>query len=426
MAWGRSIRRRLEDSRRLAVSLAGVLLAGSLVWGCAGQTAAEASSEATRGAFSADGASRAAESTTAFGLDLLESEEFGSGNVVFSPTSIACALAMARAGARGDTAAEMDAVMHAAGADAGAMNSLELSLDKLAGVYKDVLDKDQNVSLHVANAPFAQQGLALEQPYLDTLAANFGAGLRLTDFAGDPAAALAAVNGWVSEQTEKRIPNLLSSIDSGTRLMLVNALYMKAAWQAPFIGAGDKPFYDAVGGLVQAPAIFTEVTADYASGAGWRAVDIPYVGHALAMTVIVPSDVAAFERTLTPALFSQITAVLSPADVYLTMPKFKLDTRADLSRTLVLMGMPKAFGQEADFSGITKQEALFISKVQHEATISVDEFGTEATAATSVAMAVGLDMNAVQLVVDHPFIFAVRDRTTGAILFLGRVVDPSA
>jgi serpin B len=168
--------------------------------------------------------------------------------------------------------------------------------------------------------------------------------------------------------------------------------------------------------------------ARYASGTGWQAVELPYVNPALAMTIIVPDDLAAFERGLSGKSFAKIAAALENADVNLTLPRFKIETKSDLSATLAKVGMPLAFDPgSADFSGITTQEKLYIAKVIHQADISVDEKGTEASAATAVVMAAGaMPGGPVTMHVDRPFIFALRDTNTGAILFLGRVVDPSA
>jgi serpin B len=168
--------------------------------------------------------------------------------------------------------------------------------------------------------------------------------------------------------------------------------------------------------------------ASYASGSGWQAVELPYAGGSLAMTIVVPDDLAAFEGGLDAARFAQITAALKATHVILTLPRFKIETKSDIAFTLAAMGMPVAFDRNrADFSGITTQVPLYISKVVHQANISVDEKGTEASAATAVEIAAGAaPSQPVTLHVDRPFVFAVRDTGTGAILFLGRVVDPSA
>ena len=423
-------------ARRPTLRLTGALLfLGSLVWGCVGQTAgvALATSQATRAAGSAADAAQAAAAIAAFGFDYYRAALTSGGNAVVSPASIVLALSMAQAGARGETASQMDAVLHSA-ADAGSgngINSLDQSLTGLSGTFKDRGNGDRQVTLRIANAPFAQRDLKLEQPYLDALASRFGAGLRLVDFKGDPAGSCSEINSWVSNQTEGRITKMLDSLDPLTRLVLVNAIYLKAPWLEPFDESGtkDAPFTRTDATQVSVPTMSVYLNeARYASGTGWQAVELPYVNPALAMTIIVPDDLAAFERGLSGKSFAKIAAALENADVNLTLPRFKIETKSDLSATLAKVGMPLAFDPgSADFSGITTQEKLYIAKVIHQADISVDEKGTEASAATAVVMAAGaMPGGPVTMHVDRPFIFALRDTNTGAILFLGRVVDPSA
>jgi serpin B len=394
---------------------------------------AEATSQATRAAVSPDAATQAATAVDAFGLDFYKAAFTAGGNAVFSPTSIVLALSMAQAGAVGETASQMDTVLHSAAGtgDGNGINSLDQSLAGLSGTFKDANGKDLELTLRIANAPFAQSGLQLQRAYLDTLASRYGAGLRLVDFANDPAGACKLIDGWVSDQTEGRIPKLLESLDSATHLVLVNAIYLQAPWQTPFDvqNTNPEPFTRSDGSQVSVPTMGLNLSvADYASGSGWQAVELPYAGGSLVMTIVVPDNLATFERSLDVARFAQITASLEPTDVDLTLPRFKIETKSDLSSVLAQMGMPLAFDPDrADFSGITTQEQLYISAVIHQANISVDEKGTEASAATAVVMTAGLaPSKQVTLHVDRPFIFAVRDTNTGAILFLGRVTDPSA
>jgi serpin B len=415
--------------------LVALVLVGAMVSGCAGQAAAiaEATSQATRIPGSPAAASQAAAAIDAFGFDFYKSDLRSGANAVVSPTSIVLALSMAQAGARGDTAAQMNTVLYGAtgSGDGNGINSLDQLLAGFSGTFKDANGTDQQLILRIANAPFAQRGLQLQQPFLDTLASRYGAGLRLVDFQADPAGACQLIDGWVSDQTEGRIPKLLDSLDSATRLVLVNAIYLKAPWQTPFNENDTKtaPFTRPDGSQVSVPTMSLDLPeGSYASGTGWQAVELPYAGGSLAMTIVVPDDLATFEAGLDAGRFSEITAALQPTYVDLTLPRFKIETKSDLSSVLAGMGMPLAFdGNRADFSGITTQEQLYISKVVHQANISVDEKGTEASAATAVVIAESMaPAQQVTLHVDRPFIFAVRDTNTGAILFLGRVVDPSA
>ena len=427
---------RSRATRGGLLGLGALVLIGVLVSGCAGQAAAmaEATSQASRAAGSPNDAAQAATAIDAFGFDFYKATLTSGGNAVFSPASVVLALSMAQAGAVGETASQMDAVLHSA-ADSGGgngINSLDQALAGLSGTFKDANGTDQQLTLRIANAPFAQSGLQLQEPFLDTLASRYGAGLRLVDFQNDPGGACRLIDGWVSDQTEGRIPKLLASLDPTTRLVLVNAIYLKAPWQTPFDvkSTNPEPFTRSDGSQVSVPTMSLNLTeGSYAAGSGWQAVELPYADGSLAMTIVVPDDLATFEGSLDAAGLAQITASFQPTDVDLTLPRFKIETKSDLSSMLAQMGMPLAFDPDrADFSGISAQEQLYISAVIHQANISVDEKGTEASAATAVeiaAAATTAPRKQVTLHVDRPFIFAVRDRNTDAILFLGRVVDPS-
>ena len=426
--------------RHLAATAALVLIVAVACGGAAGSPAASAPTGITlaaahvpRAAVSPADATAAAASIDAFGWDLLRALARGD-NTVVSPASIAIALAMTQAGAAGGTASQMSAVLHGAGSGSGAgINALDQALAARNGTFTDAGGHDLTVALRVANAPFAQAGMSLEPSYLDALASRFGAGLRLVDYRRDPEAARNLINAWVEGQTEGRIPRLLAPgiLDTLTRLTLVNAIYLKAPWQVPFDAELTKPapFTRADGSTVDVPTMAGGLQQlRYAEGSGWKAVELPYAGGSLAMTIVVPDDLVAFVQHLDAMLFGQITGALAEREVELWLPRFAIRAETDLARTLATLGMPLAFDpQLADFSGITAEERLYISAVVHQANISVDEKGTEAAAATAVAMAAtAMPADSVTLRVDRPFLFAVRDLPTGAILFLGQVTDPGA
>ena len=377
-------------------------------------------------------AAAAGTAISAFGLDLYRAMANGQTNVVLSPTSIALALAMARAGARGQTATEMDAVMHGLASDDSAawLNALDQALATRSGTFKDDSGQDLAVALRIANAPFAQKDMPLEKAYLEALASRYGAGMRLVDYVTATEAARKQINAWVDDQTERRIPELLvpGVLTPDSRLTLVNAIYLKAPWQTAFSAEATKPgaFTRADGTTVEVSMMQTGAVMRYAAGAGWRAVEIPYIGNSLAMTVIVPDDLATFEQALTAGQLASIAGGLAETQVSLTFPKFSIETKAQLADVLAALGMPSAFDERADFSGITAAEKLQISDVIHQANIDVDEKGTEAAAATAVVMrATSMPAEPVTVRVDRPFLFALRDVPSGAILFLGRVADPS-
>ena len=271
-------------------------------------------------------------------------------------------------------------------------------------------------------------------PFLDTLAVNYGAGMRLTDYRTDPEAARVEINRWVGEQTSQRIPELLAAgaVSPATVLTLVNAIYLKAPWLEPFSEDATTPgsFTTADGTTRQVPIMHTNHTRPYAAGDGWQAVELAYVGNALAMTLLVPDAgrLAEVESALAGGLFDTAVAELKPRDVKLGLPKFDIETKAQLSKVMAALGMPTAFDPDtADFSAMTNDLKLFIDLIVHQANITVDEKGTEAAAATAVVM-VGTAAPSeppVTLEIDRPFLVAVRDVPTGAVLFLGRIADPS-
>jgi serpin B len=351
---------------------------------------------------------------------------------VISPASIAIALAMARAGARGETADQMDAVLRALGSDEGAagINALDQALAARSGTFKGPDNAPHDLTLRIANAPFAQRDTVFEAAFLDALASRFGAGVRLVDYKTDAEGARRQINGWVNDATERRIPELLTPgiLDALTRLVLVNAIYLKAPWETAFPADATEPapFTRLDGSTVNVPTMSLQESFRYDQGSGWRAVELPYAGGSLAMTIVVPDDLAAFEQQLDAGSFASLTAALGPHEVDLTLPRFEIVTKADLAALLGELGMSLAFDPDrAEFSGMTAQEQLFIAHVVHQANISVDEKGTEAAAATAVVMSTtAMPAEIVRMRVDRPFLFALRDLPTGTILFLGRVLDP--
>jgi serpin B len=270
----------------------------------------------------------------------------------------------------------------------------------------------------------------LRPAYLEALAARFGAGLRLVDYVRETEAARRLINGWVDDQTEHRIPELIAQglLDPSVRLTLVNAIYLKAPWLTPFPeqATAPAPFTRADGTTVEVPTMSLTASLPYADGDGWKAVELPYVGEALALTVVVPDDLASFEVELDADAWTAIVGALEGRHVALEFPRFGIETKVELAKVLAALGMPTAFSGAADFSGITAAERLFISEVIHQANIDVDEKGTEAAAATAVVMrATAAPEPPITLRVDRPFLFALRDVPTGAVVFLGRVGDPS-
>jgi serpin B len=368
----------------------------------------------------------------AFALALYHVLSGGDGNLFFSPYSISQALAMTYAGARGDTEKQMGAAMHyTLGQDRlhPAFNSLDLTLGSRGQGAKG---KDgQGFRLNIVNAIWGQAGYSFLQDYLDLLAQDYGAGLRVLDFKRDPEAGRRIINAWVEKQTEQRIKDLVpaGAIDPLTRLVLTNAIYFNAAWAEAFRKDLTSPaaFHLLDGTSVDVPMMRQTERLGYAAGDGFQAVSLPYDGRQLEMLVLLPDrgKFGRFESSLDSAGVASIVNDLKPQQVALGLPRFKLESEFSLGKALASMGMPLAFSSKADFSGMTGNLDLSISEVVHKSFVDVDEAGTEAAAATAVIMrATAMPMMPKEVTVDRPFIFLIRDVETGAIIFAGRVTDP--
>ncbi|HEO71328.1 MAG TPA: serpin family protein, partial [Candidatus Hydrogenedentes bacterium] len=286
--------------------------------------------------------------------------------------------------------------------------------------------------LNVANALWAQAGYEFLPSYLDTLAVNYGAGLRLADFTQDALReeARQAINAWVSEQTEDKIEELLQQGDltPDARLVLLNAIYFKADWVVPFRGDMQGDFTRLDGSQLTVPAMSRRADTPYLAGDGFEAFALDYKGDRVQMLMLVPDagTFAAFEETLDAARVEEIMAGLESTDLQVTMPKFEFKARFALQNALASLGMEDAFqASTADFSGMDGTRDLFIQSVVHEAYVAVDEEGTEAAAATGVVVGiVSAPLN--MITVDRPFIFLIHDTETDTLLFVGRVLDPTS
>lgn len=368
-----------------------------------------------------------------FAFDLYDHVRDEPGNIFCSPYSISLALAMTFAGARNDTEQQMaDTLRFTLGQDGlhPAFNALDL---QLASRGEDVSDAGgEKFQLSIVNRIWGQVGYSFHEAFLDVLAEDYGAGLSLLDFLNAPDASRVAINDWVAEQTKDRIEDLIppGAINTLTRMVLTNAIYFKAAWREPFDEdhTSNQPFNLLDGGQVTIEMMRQSANYGYASGEGYRIVELPYNGGELSMIVFLPDAgrFEEFESTLDSARLAAILEDVEFREVDLSLPKFTFEWEKRLATTLSAMGMPDAFGALTDFSGMTDVEQLFIANVIHKAFVAVDEEGTEAAAATAVVVgATSAPGEPVVVTVDRPFVFVVRDIPTGTILFLGRVVDPS-
>ena len=372
------------------------------------------------------------EGNSAFAFELYQAVKGKEGNIFYSPYSISVALAMTYAGARGETAQQMADTLHFL-LDQDRLHPAFNWLDEeLASRGEGARGKDgEGFRLNIVNAIWGQKGYEFLTEFLDVLAENYGAGLRILDFVNQTEECRLAINDWVSDQTEGRIKDLIPEdvITVATRLVLTNAIYFNAAWEYPFNEnmTVDGPFYLLDGDQVTVPMMEQTEGFGYTDGEGYQAVELPYDGEELSMVILLPEagNFQAFEQGLQAPQVCDIITGLQPSGVTLTMPRFEFDSEFSLKNTLEDMGMPAAFSA-ADFSGMTGTRDLYIRDVLHKGFVSVDEAGTEAAAATAVVMEEEAPEPLVEVTVDRPFIFLIRDIETGAILFIGRVLNPAA
>ena len=370
-----------------------------------------------------------------FALDLYAKLRGEDGNLFFSPYSNSTALAMTRAGTRGDTAAEMDRVLHFA----LPQEKLNAAFGALVReVNGDPADKKRGYQLNTANALWGQKGYEFKPDFIKLAKDDYGAALSDLDFKHATEQARQTINGWVEKQTQDKIKDLLHQGDltEDTRLVLTNAIYFKGDWASQFKkdATRNEPFHLAADKKADAPFMHQTGHYGYLDGAGFQALELPYAGDALSMVVLLPKKVdglADLEKELTAGKLAGWVGKLSKQEVIVTLPKFKTEQRVSLKQTLSEMGMKLAFDDEkADLSGMAGQpHDLHISDVIHKAFIDVNEEGTEAAAATAVIIAepkaIRVEPPTPEFRADHPFIFLIRDRRNDSILFLGRLADPA-
>lgn len=373
-----------------------------------------------------------AQSSNGFALALYQALRSEDGNLIYSPYSIFQALLMTAAGAEGETASQMASVL-GVDLDDPAVHNLMNALNKALTKHPEYLQNDaQPLTFNIANAVWAQKDYHFEQSFLDTLSANYNAGLKLVDF-NKPEDARDLINLWVAAQTNDKIKELIPEgvLDQMTRMVLTNAIYFKGAWANQFdeINTKEGNFTLADGSSTTIPFMHGNFTLSALVSEKISAVRLPYEGGTYAMAAIMPAaDFAGFESQLTAAELEQILSDLqsSSAMVDLSLPKFQAESRFGLGDILAGLGMPDAFDAEkADFSGMTGKPDLMISSVLHQATIDVNEEGTEAAAATAVVVGVtSMPGQSYTIRLDKPFIYVIYETTTNTITFMGRVVNP--
>jgi len=372
-----------------------------------------------------------AEGNNRFAFALFHQIQDGkTGNQIFSPFSISTAMAMVYAGARNETASQMRQTLVFDNT-----GKFHAGFGRLLGQLND--NSKGKISLNIANGLWAQQDFPFLDAYFETVKTNYGSVLKNVDFIDNSRreATRNEINAWVAKNTNDRIKNILrkSDLDGFTRMVLVNAIYFYGAWDKPFekLLTKTKNFTQADGSRDSVPFMNQMGMFNYYEDEKIKALEMPYNENVASMIVILPNRADGMEacgKALDYTYFQEITGSLRSVNVSLSLPKFKMNFGMELNSTLSQMGMPLAFSQDsADFSGMTGKRDLYISKVIHQAFVEVDEKGTEAAAATAVTMSVMMSPRPVAPIIfnaDHPFLFLIRDNTTGSILFMGKVMKP--
>ena len=349
-------------------------------------------------------------------------------NLILSPFNIATALSMALAGARGQTAEEIQTVLHLRydptyDADLGALLANLTNAGNTGGN-----------ELHTANGLWVQKGFAILPAFENTLTNNYHAPLTPLDFMTNPEAARSQINRWTAEHTKEKIRNLLpaGSLDAQTRLVLTSAIYFYGKWQDPFVTSRTQPapFTLPTGATTQANFMHQTSHFGYTETPAAQVLEMRYAGTGIAFDVLLPKTLTGLpdlEKSATTENLTGWLGGLASRNVQVSLPKFRAESEFSLRQALSAMGMPTTFTGKADFSGIDPNRGLAISEVAHKAFVDVAEQGTEAAAATGITMhatVMRMPEQAVIFRADHPFLFLIRDTRTGVVLFIGRLVNP--
>ena len=372
--------------------------------------------------------SRIAPAMNAFTTAAYKQVMGGDGNLILSPFNIATALSMALAGARGQTAEEIQAVLHV---------HYDSTYDSALGALLADLTKAGNTGgneLHTANGLWVQKGFAIQPAFENTLTENYQAPPTPLDFIANPEGARSQINRWAEEHTKEKIKNLLpaGSLDAQTRLVLTSAIYFYGKWQDPFVTSHTQPapFTLPAGAATQANFMNQTWNFGYTETPSAQILEMRYSGTGMAFDVLLPTILTGLpdlEKSLTPGNLTGWLGHLTTRKVQVSLPKFRAESQFSLRKALSTMGMPTSFTSKADFSGIDPKRSLAISEVVHKAFVDVTEQGTEAAAATGIGMqttAMRMPEQPVVFRADHPFLFLIRDLRTGVVLFIGRLMDP--
>lgn len=364
---------------------------------------------------------------TAFAINLYQSLREAEGNLLFAPYSISAALGMTYAGARGNTERQMAETL-----------SFDLNQEEIHHAFASLgkrLRASQgsgSVQLIIENSLWPQIGYAFLLEFISILEECYGAKLHPVEY-GNPEVARAEINNWVEEKTSGKVKDLIPPglIDALTTLVLVNAIYFKGNWASKFDPelTKESTFWIAKEEGIDAPMMYQRGEFRYGESEGVQVLELPYEGGDVSMILLLPKEIdglSSLEDVLSVEYLDEVIRNLWETEVDVSLPSFNMDGKFMLGGTLAAMGMSDAFGSRADFSGMDGSKKLFISEVIHKAIIEVNEEGTEAAAATAVVMARSIPPPVPTFRADHPFLLMIRENTTGSILFLGRVMDPSS
>jgi len=359
-----------------------------------------------------------------FAIEFYQKINEAGKNLFFSPWSLESALTMTYEGVRGKTADEMQSVLHFP-------KDQNIRMPSFARLYNLINLEDKDYMLRTANALWAQKGYNFLEEYLSGVEQYYGGKTTNLDFVQETEKSRQTINTWVEEQTNDRIKDLipLGTVNAATRLVLTNAVYFKADWMTQFKKEDtyEADFKLSSGGTIKAPMmVMRDESHNYAETEQLQALELPYKGEQISMLIILPKEgkMQEVEETLTSEKLNEIRDSMHEIDINVHLPKFKLETKYFLAKTLAEMGMPTAFSTEADFSGMDGSKELFIGDVIHQAFVEVDEEGTEAAAATAIIMEIMIAVP-MQFKADHSFIFIIQEKTTGGIIFMGKMENPA-
>lgn len=363
-----------------------------------------------------------------FAFDLYsELSKTEQGNMFYSPYSLSSALAMTYEGAKGQTADEMKSVFH--------FPETSILRPNFAAIYNEINKKDKDYKLNTGNALWVQKDYPFIENYLTNVEKSYGGKAANLDFIKEPEKSRQTINSFIEEQTNDKIKDLIPQgiLNQNTRLVLTNAIYFKGTWEWEFdkSDTSEKDFKITSNNVVKTPMMFMDndkAMFNYADIGDLQILELPYKGGNISMLILLPTDdFGLIESSLTAEKLKEWKSQIQETKLdAIYMPKFEFDTKYFMKDALSALGMPTAFLESADFSGMATAEQLFISSVIHQAYVKVDEEGTEAAAATAVVVgttSIGGPRKVFNA--DHPFIFIIQDKNTGNILFLGRVTDPT-